>query len=197
MATLTQEEIERIRAEIGYVFDPKKICGPKRYRTSSLFIDVNSMYEEADDYAVFQISKNDLGGYYNFKKLFIAIGDPSCYITAMVLLDSWKHWLEFCKSKWFIELLSEAQDELEAVLRAEAILEIQKIAKGGSSAALNAAKYLAEGKYKKELVKGERGRPKKEKTPKHLDKEKKIVQISKQETEEDYERLGLGQSGER
>lgn len=102
----------------------------------------------------------DKEGYINFGKEYVADGDPTGYTTATRLLDGYPHWKQLEKAMWFRAAKAIWDEELDAKLKAEALLKIRELSKGDDAKALQAAKYLANQEYKEKTSK--RGRPSKE-----------------------------------
>ena len=193
---IDSDKLQELRDQVGYTFKPdlmKDTVG--RFFTRGLFKEMSYMDQDKRN-PVMTLKLFDLEeeGLVSFKRVFVDLGDPSGYIPAMVLLGSWDHWLKLCDRHWFRPELARAEDELDIKLRSTAINDIKKIASGGSGSALQAAKYLAEGrcKEKNSTLSKAVGRPKKVDTKVEQDKTAKVVSLQQQETEHDYERLGLG-----
>lgn len=99
-------------------------------------------------------------GTYNIDKFhdtFIEIGDPTEYKAALELVGSWREWQRLKhQSTWFMEHVESWLDELEVKQSSDAIDIIQKAADSSDKASFQAAKWLAERKYKQH---GSKGRP--------------------------------------
>lgn len=187
---MKEQELQALRDKIGYVFYPDKMKDKMlRYYTRGLFKELPLKKHDNFD-PVFTAKNYDRHGLPSFKRLFVELNDPSGYIPAMVLLGSWDHWLKLCEQTWFQKLLVHSTEELEVKLRAQALMDIRVIAESEKGGALAAAKYLAEGAWKKtQTRKGNIGRPKKGETKKEIEKEQLIQKAVSEETEDDYERL--------
>lgn len=186
-----QKEIEKLREEVGYSFDKNNMKDTMgRFWTQGLFKEMS--YGKPRN-CIMTFKNEDFGDLVSFKRIFVELGDPSGYIPAMVLFSSWDHWLKLCDCPWFLKELKLSMDELEVKLRAEALIEIKEISQGTSGSALSAAKYIASGTWRAgNNPKGKVGRPQKGQCIQDTEKEKKIVSLVQQETNRDYERLGLG-----
>lgn len=193
MSSLSEIKIEELREKVGYTFYKEKMKdGQGRFWTQGIFKEMS--YGKGRD-CVMTFKLEDFDDLVSFKRVFVELGDPSGYLPAMVLLESWDHWLKLCDCTWFRHELALAEDELEVKLRSAALTEIKVIAEGASGSALQAAKYLAEGRWKAQQGTSRNiGRPKKKTTKEAQDKDKKITSLIQRETENDYERLGLGQT---
>ncbi len=193
MSELNDKQIKKLREKVGYTFDKDLMKDEQgRYWTQGLFKEMS--YGKEGRNCIMTLKSEDYSGLISFKRVFVGLGDPSGYIAAMVLLGSWDHWLKLCDSDWFSQELKQAMEELEIKLRAEALIEIKDISQGESGSALAAAKYIASGSWRMDRSSsaGKVGRPKKGTSKAEQVKEKKIVSIVQQETNRDYERLGLG-----
>ena len=133
----------------------------------------------------------DEPGLINAHTTFVAMMDPTGYEWAMKYLGSFQHWEALMKGgKWFRDWYNAVVAEIHAKLRADALINIQEVARGAASEAqrLAASKYLAERPYERvDKISKARGRPSKEELKGHL---KQMADISEQ-TKEDYERIGL------
>lgn len=188
---LDKKAIEELREKVGYTFNKELMKDAQgRYWTQGLFKEMS--YGKKGRPCMLTLRSEDSDkGLVSFKRVFVELGDPSGYMVAMVLLGSWDHWLKLCDSDWFTMELKTALEELEVKLRAEALIEIQEISQGTSGSALSAAKYIAAGAWKGNNTVGKVGRPRKGTTKAEQEKDKKIVSLVQQETQKDYERLGL------
>jgi len=99
-------------------------------------------------------------GFICARKTFVEERDPTGRAWALKYLGDWNHWLALMKCKWFVEAYESWLEELETVLKFEALEKIREIAAGDSSQALAAAKYLANAEYNRQP--SARGRPSKE-----------------------------------
>lgn len=77
-----------------------------------------------------------------WRKQYVAIGDPTGYRAAMELLGDWEHWLLICKAPGFAAALAEWNVELEHKMRSEAFVQLVKQSRLPTGTA--AAKWLAE-----------------------------------------------------
>lgn len=133
-----------------------------RMMTSGLFKETNPQPEKFD--APFSLS--------DWHEVYIACRDPSEYKPAMALIGNWEHWQVLRASPVLKVYFDMWAEELDAVLKSEALEALQEIAKGPSGA--SAAKWLAEQQYK---AKKPIGRPKKEQEEVPMSKdEQRIMQ---------------------
>jgi hypothetical protein len=78
----------------------------------------------------------------DWRKVYVAAGDPTGYKAAMELLGDWEHWLLIIKSPSFSPHLEQWNKELEVKLRSEAVAQLVKQSKLPTGTA--AAKWLAD-----------------------------------------------------
>lgn len=152
---------------------PKYKDAQGRYRTQSLFLETNITTMDS----VFTLKEYDHKGCQSMKLLYLKAKDVTEYRAAMEILGSWQHWLKLVDAAWFQPYINEWRQELEVLLRSEAIEDLRKNSKDKSGKGSNAARWLAEGKWKE-----------KKKTKRDLDKWKEHLE---EDTEEDAARLGL------
>ena len=98
------------------------------------------------------------------KRLYIACGDPTGYTFAMEHIGGWQHWLALKDSPALVGILQQWAEELEAKIRAAAVMRIVDYSK--TDKGYQAAKYLAEAGWGPKQV----GRPSREK----IDKEARV-----------------------
>lgn len=110
----------------------------------------------------------------DWRKVYVAAGDPTGYKAAMELIGSWDHWMALCKSPLFAAELAKWEAELDEKIRSEAIKEM--VATSKTREGTTAAKWLAEGRYKQ-----------KKRALKNTEEESTSVRNLKQ----DAERLGI------
>lgn len=123
--------------------------------------------------------------YKSFPKLFIESRDPTGYVVSQNYLGGYSHWKKLSEATWFKEHLSQWQEELEVLLKSEALLKIREEASSGKNA-YSANKLLLEGGWlSKEEKKNSVGRPTKEKIKKEAEN---IVQ-SQKDVDDDWQRL--------
>lgn len=128
--------------------------------------------------------KWDRPGLINARTTFVEVGDPTGYQWAMKYLGDWDHWLNLCKSSWFLSYLEMWRKELAIKDQAAALQTIKAIALGDDpKGALPAAKYLAERGWEKPKA----GRP----TKATIDAELKHAARERGVQDEDLERIGL------
>lgn len=185
------------KGQVNYTLDPSRMKDSGgRYLTQALFLEHRT---EGYD-PVFTLKDYDREGLPSFKRLYVALGDPTEYLTALSLLGSWDHWTKLTECSWLQEALSEAREELSIKFRSEAIARIKQDAEKAFSEAtrLAANKFLAtEGYTSSEDIKAaksaallkatesKRGRPSKEEV------EKRMVEELRQNgtIDNDFERI--------
>ena len=125
-----------------------------RFLTQSLFLE--SMYNT--EYAVYSLSDEDKtyeGKVYpSLRRLYLEEMDISEYEFANKYLWGWEHWQRICANKMLLEEIDKWREELEVKARAMALRSILV----GSLGSFNAAKWVADGKWKEQ----KRGRPTKD-----------------------------------
>lgn len=128
--------------DVPYKFQPEQMKDDQgRYRTQNMFVE----YATEGYEPLFTLKDYHREGIPSFKRLYVAIGDPTEYNTAMTLLGSWDHWNKLIEAPWLQEALAEAREELCMKLKSEAIERIRKDSKDAFSEAtrLAANKFLA------------------------------------------------------
>lgn len=114
-----------------------------------------------------------------WRNTFVESRDPTEYAGAVELVGTWKEWLRF-KRDWpyFSEvIIPEWLEEMEILLRSEAI----KVILGKSKEEMQAARFIAEGKYNPKQA----GRP----TRAQVRKEARIAAGVTSEVDEDIARV--------
>jgi len=87
--------------------------------------------------------------YISLKKLYMQYYyDPTEYEFVQAIFGDWEHWERLCETKWFFPIANAWRKEAEIKLRSKAIKELADIAVNEGVKGLNAAKWLAEGKWK-------------------------------------------------
>lgn len=111
----------------------------------------------------------DKPGLINFRKRYVALGDPTGWKVAQELLEDYSHWQLLMKCPWFREAKEIWDAELDAKLASEGLDAIKQFAGGvegvSDAITLTAARYLADKAYKrspKPEAATKRGRPSKE-----------------------------------
>jgi len=119
------------------------------------------------------------------RKTFIQVGDPTGYKWSEKYLGGWPHLQKLLEAPWFRVAYNQWRSELEAKLQSEMVEKIKDIAKSGSPASFQAAKYLAAYGYLPAT--GKRGRPSKQ----EIDNELRRAVNAQASDEEDYKRASL------
>lgn len=109
--------------------------------------------------------------------------DPTEYEFVQAVFGDWEHWERLCETKWFAPIVNAWRKEAEIKLRSKAIKELADIAVSEGAKGLNAAKWLAEGKWKSTGA----GRPVNNDKPTKQEIEKEI----EDDVAEDLKRLRL------
>lgn len=174
-----------------------------RYRIASLF---DTGRTTSEDPPVFTTQDDHTDTLPSFKRLYVEIGDPSEYRIAKALLGSWEHWTRLCASEWAKPLLQECREELNALIRSEALERIKRdgLTAFSESVKFNANKFLAQGDYQvegeKELEKekAKRGRPSKEeieRRTKEILTEEALIQRDLDRVKNTFEQMDLTDNG--
>jgi hypothetical protein len=188
-----QTEVDTPSTEIPYTLNPELMRDAQgRYRTKSLFEE----YSIEGYPSIFSLKDYHRPGAPSFKLLYVALGDPTEYDTALRLVGSWAHWQKLVECPWIQETLCQARDELTMKLKSEAVARITKDSKEAFSEAtrLAANKFLATEGYASGRTAPagaeadeapKRGRPSKEEVSRHMAEE-----VKKQDKiNNDYDRV--------
>ena len=125
-------------------------------------------------------------GLIDAKAEFVSLRDPSGYKWTQKFLEGdIRHWKKLLECSWFKEAYALWLEELETILKVEALDKIQEIAKTKSNQTFQAAKFLAQEGWKQK-PESTRGRPSKEEISGEL---KKAVNVLT-EVDEDINRIG-------
>ncbi len=142
-----------------------------RYRTRSLFKElIDNKTGSKYDY-VYTLAQA--------KKIYLDTKDPTEYKAAMKLVGNWEHWMKLIITPLFLLHLIKWREEMEVMLRAEAIEDIRIAAK--TQKGFSAAKWLAEKGW--DIHK--RGRP----SNNEIEREKRIQAGIKESLKDDAERI--------
>lgn len=79
----------------------------------------------------------------SMRQLFLKCKDPTGYVFAKQVLNSYDHYMKLLQTSWFRKHVEEWIDELEVKIKSESLQKIRNVAEGGSGQAFNAAKFLA------------------------------------------------------
>lgn len=134
--------------------------GNNQFLTASLFYEpyfaMQEEFRAIGTTPVFTLHV-DREGYINAHTTFVAERDPTGIKWSTKYIGGPQHLLRLLASDWFREAYESWVEETEQVMSSEAVELIRKISTGGSPAAFQAAKYIANKDYKKGSSK--RGRP--------------------------------------
>lgn len=117
-----------------------------KFRTRSLFLELS---EHPEKYQPLYTLKDDdvehdvYGKLPSAKRIYLSVGDPTEYKAALALVGSWRHWQALTKSSAFAEYLNEWREELEVLLRSNAVGQLIAVSREGSRG-VPAAKWLSE-----------------------------------------------------
>ena len=147
--------------------------------TQALFLEM----EYNEKYAYFTINDDDKeykGRVYpSLKKMYMEIGDPTEYQFAMTCLLGWKHWERMKRNSKLAPMFEEWADELEVMLRSNALMAINEIADDN----FQAAKYITEKGWDKRPA----GRPTKDRS----EREDNIIKKVNEDFADDFKRLKI------
>ena len=118
-----------------------------------------------------------------WKARFLATRDPTEYSGALELVGSWKDWLHF-KRNWphfTNNILPEWMEEMEILIRSEALRTMIGDARSNSRSATTSARWVAEGGYKPKKVGGL--------TKTEREREERVRAGALQEVDEDVRRV--------
>jgi hypothetical protein len=118
----------------------------------------------------------------DWKKLYIAVADPTEYETAMVLIGNWQHWLALRANKVLARYFDEWQQEVDIKLRSLGVRNMISLAGSTSPGAAGSAKWLAEAGYIED---------KRLKTKAGQEREAAVKDAVKDRVADDARRLGL------
>lgn len=118
-----------------------------RYLTQSLFLE----FQYDPTFAVFTFEGEDkeYNGkkYISLKRKFLEAEDPIEYRFATTNLYDWQHWQRLNDNKALRVHFDQWREELEFLIRSNAIMDIRDMAANGSN--YQAMKFLAEGGWSK------------------------------------------------
>ena len=166
------------------VIDKSNFKDPKfRHRTHSLFIDTCQKKRD-EEFAVYVLrSTEDIEYegkiYYSLYRLYMLERDVTEYAVAMKYFLSWEHWKILRNNATFSPYFDKWHEELEMMLRSEAIKQAVNSADGGN---FNAAKWISDKGWEMR-----RGRPTKKERAKRLAQDEKLSE----QFDNDFERLGI------
>jgi hypothetical protein len=138
---------------LAFKVDKTKLIGPNNVPlTQSLFLEFN--YEEKYAYFTFADEDKEYRGktYYSLKRLFLEAADPTEYRFATEYLLGWNHWKRLNENKALREHFDKWREELEVMLRSEALQDILQMTDN-----FQARKWLADRGWEKRAP----GRPSK------------------------------------
>ena len=117
---------------------------------------------------------------FSLQRLYLAISDPTEYEFALEVFGSWRAWQDLKECKWMKTHVTQWVELLEIKMRSEALVGLQRTARGQSNSAITAQKFLAEKGWDKS---SKRGRPTKE----ELERTKRIAAGIEEEIGDDYD----------
>lgn len=115
----------------------------------------------------------------DWRKRYVAVGDPTGYAAALELIGDWEHWLLIARSPAFALHLVQWNLEVEAKLRSEGMRQLMKQSRLPTGTA--AAKWLAEAGFV-ERDKRKKGAKK---------EEEQVSREARASVSDDAKRLGL------
>lgn len=121
----------------------------------------------------------------NFGKEYVKFRDPTGYKVAMKLLGDYNHWITLNACTWFMAAREMWDEEIDTILKEEALRKIRELMVDGQPAQqLAAAKYLANAEYRR-APKAGKGRPSKE----EITKEARRAAAVERELADDFQRI--------
>lgn len=150
--------------------------------TQSLFLEMS--YTDKSS-VLYTLKDVDHEGYKSLYRLYMEMGDVSELNFARTYFDGWEHWTRICELDWFKPYVTRWREELELQVKAQALKNIQNVAKDVKHrSSYEANKFLLQGGWKgKEESKA--GRPSKEKIREEAHK----LHLDSKATSADYERI--------
>lgn len=167
--------------------DPKRhlLDGRGCVRTTSLFYETNTIKTLEP---IYTLRPYDFEGLLSLKRLYLEEMDSTEYIFANKYMYDYKHWRKVKRNKHIQKYIKDWEEELEVKIRAEAVMQLQKMSKDSGNLGLQAAKFVAQ----KGWDKAGKGRPSKEEVTAEVRKSARI----QQETTEDWNRIRPRKSDE-
>ncbi len=150
-----------------------------RWLTKSLFIEQDHNADLGQ--ALFTLADEDRQGVPSMYRLYMEMRDPSEYYFSKKYLGGWDHWERLSKSPWFKPYIESWRKELEALIRAEALNEIIRIAKDPS----HKSSYEANKILLRDKSQPKRGRPSKD----EVTKEATRIASEEDRVQKDAERI--------
>lgn len=151
-----------------------------RWLTKSLFVEF--AYQDVHpEESLFTLQDEDRLGVPSLYRLYMEMRDPSEYYFAKQYLGGWDHWERLSKSPWFKPYIESWRKELEALIRAEALKEIIRIAKDSS----HKSSYEANKILLRDKSQPKRGRPSKD----EVTKEATRIASEEDRVQKDAERI--------
>lgn len=121
------------------------------------------------------------------RQIYMNCEDPTEYEPAMILVGSWKHWVQCTETVFFRKVIVEWRTELEVKLKSKGFKKLIDLTKADSGSAITAAKYLSDKGWKEKPVGSKRGRPSKEEVKNTRD----ALALADKDARKDAERVGL------
>lgn len=149
-----------------------------RWLTQALFLEKSYGSKVASP--LYTMKDQDYNGLPSFTRLFLEIGDPTCWRQANELLGGWDHWKALMSSEWFREYAETLLEKLDVKLRSEAVLAMELLKSKGD---FRAAQFFAKEDYKPKRA----GRPSKAQVEAEARKQAEI----ESRVAQDAARLGL------
>jgi len=185
--------------DIEYKLEPKKLRAPHTNVMKTVALFYENLYgkfpkhEDRVNEAVFTIAEHDKHGLPSFHRLYLEINDPTEYMVGQKLFGSIEHWEKIKKNKTIRPVLKKAREALTARIKAEAMSQIDSIARCSEKDAtrLQALKFMhsvaadSVGKNPTTNKGTKRGRPSKEEVEGNL----KNLTEDERRMEEEFNRV--------
>lgn len=140
--------------------EPSKFRSPvtnARY-TRGLFLEES--YEDQSA-VLYSLRDHDHARYPSLYRKYLEMGDLTEINFAREYFEGWEHWQNVCQCNWFKPYIARWRHELELQLKAQALVEIRKVAENPDhKSSYEANKFLLNGTWKDK--KDKVGRPSKE-----------------------------------
>lgn len=135
---------------------------------------------------LYTLKREDHLGYLSLYRLYMESQDPTEYHFAVSHLYGWDHWEILQECTWFKAHIAQWRRELEAKIRAEALVNIRVLADTEKPTSFQANKYLLDGSWKgTDVSKRGKGRP----TKADIQNAAGELARASQEAKDDYERI--------
>jgi hypothetical protein len=153
-----------------------------KWKTVSLFLEHE--YDPTEAIFTFKDDHHEVNGktFLSARRLFVGLGDPTGYQFSQEHLGGYSHWKAFVSSPKIAPYVAEWQEELEVLLRSQAIRTVVGDAASESRSSVSSAKWLSDKGW---VEKRKAGAPSREEKQREL----KVHTRIKTELDDDIERM--------